>query len=174
MFNSIVVGFDGSIHSSRGLEVAAELAAWNQAKLGIIYVVDDAHLGIPDSIREMTEIEHIIEPMPKLKVTLENAPAPVVRNLAEANAESERAMFQYADFLVGQASEIAHESGVSEIETRVKLGNPAEEIAAFASERDADLVVTGNRGFGKVKSFLLGSTSNKVAQLVECSCLTIK
>ena len=27
---------------------------------------------------------------------------------------------------------------------------------------------------GKLKSFVLGSTSQKVAQLAECSCLTVK
>ena len=52
MFNSIVVGFDGSIHSSRGLEIASELTVQHQAKLGIIYVVDDAHLRIDSLCRK--------------------------------------------------------------------------------------------------------------------------
>ena len=54
------------------------------------------------------------------------------------------------------------------------LGNPAEEVAAFARDRNADLIISGSRGFGKFKSPLLGSTSHKIAQLAECSCLTVK
>ena len=174
MFKSIVVGFDGSIHSSRGLEVGAELAAQYDIPLGIIFVVDDSHLSFPRELKQMLEIEHLIEPMPKMLVNLENAPASMMDSMTQASADSERAMFQYADFLVGQASEIARKAGVSQIEPRVKLGSPAEEIAAFAKERDADLVITGCRSFGKIKSLVLGSTSSKVGQLVECSCLTIK
>jgi nucleotide-binding universal stress UspA family protein len=47
-------------------------------------------------------------------------------------------------------------------------------VVAFAIDRNADLIVCGSRGFGRMKSLLLGSTSHKIAQLAQCSCLTVK
>ena len=41
-------------------------------------------------------------------------------------------------------------------------------------ERGADLIICGSRGFGRLKSVLLGSVSQKITQLAECSCLTVK
>jgi nucleotide-binding universal stress UspA family protein len=94
--------------------------------------------------------------------------------MAQASVGAEKAMVQYADFLVGQARQSALEHGAPEVESRAVSGNPAEEVVAFARDREADLIICGSRGFGRVKSLLLGSTSHKITQLAECSCLTVK
>lgn len=174
MFKSIVVAFDGSAHASRALEAAAKLAAREQSLLGIVYVIDADHMNLPVEIRKMGEIEHIIEPMPSLLLDFENAPPNLAHNLARSSVDSQRAMLQYADFLVGQARKQAIGYGATEVEARVVTGDPAEGVVDFASERKADLIVCGSRGLGGMKKLLLGSTSHKIAQLAECSCLTIK
>jgi nucleotide-binding universal stress UspA family protein len=71
MFKSIVVAFDGSDYANRALEAASSLALQQQAPLGIIYVIDTGHMKIPDEMRRMGEVEHIIEPMPRLVVRFE-------------------------------------------------------------------------------------------------------
>jgi nucleotide-binding universal stress UspA family protein len=174
MFKSIVVAFDGSVHSSKALEIGATLAGQEKIPLGIIYIIDASHMRIPDEMREMSEIEHIIEPMPSMRVNLENAPENLVSTMARASSDSEKAMFQYADFLAQEARASAKNHGAEDVEARAVLGDPAEEVVAFARDRDADLIISGSRGFGRLKSLLLGSTSHKIAQLAECSCLTVK
>ena len=74
MFKSIVVAFDGSDYANRALEIASSLAQQGQVSLGIIYVIDSSHMRIPDDMRRIGEIEHIIEPMPRLVVNFEQAP----------------------------------------------------------------------------------------------------
>lgn len=174
MFNSIVVAFDGSVHSSKALEIGATLAGQQKIPLGIIYVIDASHMRIPDEMREMGEIEHIIEPMPSMRVNLENAPENLVSTMVRASTDSEKAMFQYADFLAQEARASAKNNGAEDVEARAVLGDPAEEVVAFARDRNADLIISGSRGFGRLKSLLLGSTSHKISQLAECSCLTVK
>lgn len=174
MFKSIVVAFDGSAHASKALEIGAGLASQAQIPLGIIYVIDRSHMSIPEEMRKMGEIEHLIEPAEKMVVRFENAPASMMSSLAQANADSQAAMFHYADFLVEQAGNSAKSEGVQQVDVKATLGDPAEEVVAFAKDRDADLIICGNRGFGKLKSMVLGSISNKIAQLAECSCLTVK
>ncbi len=174
MFKSIVVGFDGSEQSSRALELGAELAAQSDARLGIIFVVDISHMEIPEQLRKMGEIEHVIDPKPRMRVNLENAPESMMSSVAQAHAESERTMFQYADFILQQAADNARQVGAAEVAVKSGIGDPAETIAEYATELGADLIICGSRGFGKIKSFLLGSTSAKLAHLAECSCLTVK
>jgi len=174
MFTSIVVAFDGSPHATRALETAASLAVENKASLGIIHVVEPSHMTVADDVRRMTEVEHVIKPAPKLLVNLENAPAEVVSSLTNAAAETQRVAFQLGDYIVKLAKDDASKAGVEDIVTEVLVGNPAEEILGFARSRKADLIVIGSRGFGKLKSLLLGSTSHKVTQHAECSCLTVK
>ncbi len=94
--------------------------------------------------------------------------------MAQANADTQAAMFQYSDFLISQALQCAREAGAEDAETKVALGDPTEEIVAFARDCNADLIITGSRGIGKLKSLVLGSTSHKVTQLASCSCLTVK
>jgi len=174
MFKSIVVAFDGSAHASRALDTAAKLAARDQAPLGIINVIDSDYMNLPVEIRKMGEIEHIIEPMPNLLVDFAKAPANLAGNMARSSVDSQRAMLQYAEFLVAEARKQAMACGATEVEARVVTGDSAEAVVDFASERNADLIVCGSRGLGRMQKLLLGSTSHKIAQLAECSCLTIR
>jgi len=174
MFTSIVVAFDGSPHAGRALETASRLAVENKAALCIVHVVEPSHMTVSDDVRRMVEVEHVIQPAPRLLVNLESAPTEVVSSLTKAAAESQRTAFQLADYIVKLAEDDARRAGVEDVVTEVVVGNPAEEILNVAKSREADLIVTGRRGFGKLKSMLLGSTSNKITQHAECSCLTVR
>jgi nucleotide-binding universal stress UspA family protein len=174
MFESIVVAYDGSAHASKALEVGATLAARDKASLGIIYAIDVEHMQLPVELRNMAEFEHIIETRPIFQVDIKDAPMNLTNTMAQTSAESEKAMLQFADYLVQQAHDSASSSGVEEIDSRAVLGDAAEEVVEYARARNADLIVCGSRGFGRLKSLLLGSTSHKIAQLAECSCLTVR
>lgn len=142
--------------------VAILYAARDQVALGIIYVIDAGHMQIPTEMRKMGEVEHIIEPMPRMVIDFEEAPVNLVNTMAQNSVDSEKAMLQYADFLVEQARMSAQEYGAQDVDVRIVLGSPADEVVAFARDRKADLIVFGRRGFGRLKSLLLGSTSTRL------------
>jgi nucleotide-binding universal stress UspA family protein len=50
----------------------------------------------------------------------------------------------------------------------------AADIARVAEEREADLVIVGNRGMTGAKRFLLGSVPNKVSHHAPCSVLIVR
>ena len=58
-------------------------------------------------------------------------------------------------------------------ETLLREGDPAAEIVAAARERDADLVVLGTRGRGRLATFLLGSTAEQVVRGAHCPVVTV-
>lgn len=60
------------------------------------------------------------------------------------------------------------------VEEVFRLGRPAEEILAIASNKKADLIVTGAKGLGAIGRFLLGSVSTKILQQSHCSVLVIR
>ena len=58
--------------------------------------------------------------------------------------------------------------------TRVEIGDPGECIADVAEEEESDLIVMGCRGFGTIRSLLVGSVSNYVMKHVTCPVLLVK
>jgi nucleotide-binding universal stress UspA family protein len=76
--------------------------------------------------------------------------------------------------LMETATRKARESGVSAVQTLLEDGAPAETILRVAGERHADTIVMGSRGLGAAKGLLMGSVSYKVAQLAQCTCVTVK
>lgn len=174
MFDSIVVAYDGSSNADRALQAGSKLAAGEQARLGIVYVIDMERMNLSPETRKMGEIEHIIEPSPSFMVNLEKSSPELVNKLAKAEADSHKAMLQYADYLLDQAHKCARDAGAMDVDTDTLQGDPAKEVVEFANERHADLIVCGSRGHGRLKQLLLGSTSHKITQLAGCSCLTVK
>lgn len=55
----------------------------------------------------------------------------------------------------------ARELGL-QVRTALLVGNPVDEIVAFADAHDADLIVVGSRGHGAFASALLGSVSHGI------------
>lgn len=173
MFKSIVVAVDGSDQADRAVQVGAELAAQMNAKLDLVYVVDSNHMEVPEDLRRITEVEHVISPMPATPYSLSDAPANLFKSVNEASAISQRNIYQLADYIIKQAKQDAKKAGAKDIETSIEVGNPADRIVSFANQHGADLIVIGRRGLSQLKSLLLGSTSHKVTLLANCSCLTV-
>lgn len=174
IFKSIVIAFDGSAHASKALDIAADIAEQNHSRVGVIYVIDSAHMGMPGDLRRLGEIEHVIEPAPRMVINFESAPPMLMDSITRAREDSQAVMSQFADYLVEQARKSLSEATSAEVETSVVVGDPAQEIVNFARQRQADLIITGCRGLGKLKRLVLGSTSQAVTQQSDCSCLTVK
>jgi nucleotide-binding universal stress UspA family protein len=57
--------------------------------------------------------------------------------------------------------------------TGVFRGRPYEELVSYAVARRIDLIVLGVRGYGLVKSILMGSTTDRVVRRAPCPVLTV-
>lgn len=63
---------------------------------------------------------------------------------------------------------------VSQVDTLIRTGSPADEIADAAKELNADLIVIGSRGWGEIRSVLLGSVSERVLHIAHCPVLIVR
>ena len=146
MYGSIVVGTDGSDTAKEAVRQAATLA---QAVGGRILLVS-AYEPVPESRlrQERTELPTDVSWMVN--------PREDVQTVLDAEAERIR------------------ESGVNDVETFAREGDPADAILDVAEETGADLIVVGNKGMTGARRFLLGSVPNKVSHHAPCNVLIVR
>jgi nucleotide-binding universal stress UspA family protein len=145
VFRSIVVGTDGSDTATQAVRQAVDLASAVGAKL---------------------ELVSAYEPVPQQRLADERREAPEDLQWAISPRED-------VDAKLEAAAAIAREGGVG-VELYARQGDPADAILDVAEERDADLIVVGNKGMTGAKRFLLGSVPNKVSHHAPCSVLIIR
>jgi nucleotide-binding universal stress UspA family protein len=148
MVSHVLVAIDGSDHSDRALEFAAEFAVRYDTDLTVLNVVSYAST-VPLSLGAYAELEGLYAES---------------RSLLEAAGEE----------IVAKAADTARSIGVSTVTTLVELGSPAKTICERAQKIEADVVVMGRRGLGDFSGLLLGSVSHRVAHSADCTVITVK
>ena len=145
MFKSIVVGTDGSETADQAVKHAIELA---QPLGATLHIVTGFQAVTPEAVAR--EADKMPEDMQWT-----------------VNPRDE------IDAMLARAGETATAQGV-EIETYARQGDPADALLDVAEERNADLIVVGNKGMTGAKRFLLGSVPNKVSHHAPCSVLIVR
>ena len=54
------------------------------------------------------------------------------------------------------------------------VGNPGDEIAAFAKKKKLDIIVMGSHGYGRFKAAIMGSTATRIAATGDVPLLIIR
>jgi nucleotide-binding universal stress UspA family protein len=145
MFKSIVVGTDGSETANEAVRQAVELAG---------------------AVGANVELVSAYEPVPAQRLREERRQAPEDLQWAINPRED-------VDATLEAAAEVANKAGVT-VSVYPRQGDPADAILDVAEEREADLIVVGNKGMTGAKRFLLGSVPNKVSHHAPCSVLIIR
>ncbi|HEX3979196.1 MAG TPA: universal stress protein [Solirubrobacteraceae bacterium] len=144
MFESILVGTDGSDAAGAAVSRAVRLASALGARLQIVSAY---------------------EPVPErhLRVARVHVPTDVQVNMREEVLA-----------LLEASRRDAEAAGVSRVETFARVGDAADAILDVAEEQGADLIVVGNKGMTGATRFLLGSVPNKVSHHAPCSVLIVR
>jgi len=124
----------------------------------------------------MAEVEHLVGKPSVPKPDQKNITGGLVAqiSMSEQNRISHDVMQALAGHIADHAMGIAKNAGVENVTSEIEEGDTANRILKIAEKIDADLIVIGTRGFGPIKALLMGSTSQKITQLANCACLTIK
>jgi nucleotide-binding universal stress UspA family protein len=140
----ILVPTDFSDCALPAVRYAAELANKFGSELILLHVVPDAVLALPDAV------------MP--------TPTP----LADLNALTDAGKQGLANLIA--AEKLQERRPRSE----VRIGSPAQEITAAATDLHADLVCIGTHGRGGLARVLLGSVAEHVLRQAPCPVLTVR
>jgi nucleotide-binding universal stress UspA family protein len=96
-----------------------------------------------------------------------------MRQLTRAERDVGDALEQLSNEILRRAKDRAERIGVSTIKGQVAWGDAAEAIIEAARREQADAVVIGRRGRGRLAGLLLGSVSQKVASLAPCTVIVV-
>jgi len=77
------------------------------------------------------------------------------------------------DATLARSAAVFAAAGV-EVDLYPQRGDPADSILDVAEERNADLIIVGNRGRTGAKRFLLGSVPNRISHHAPCAVLIIR
>ena len=166
MLKTIMVAVDGSEHAKRAARLAGDFAGRYEAELVIAHVL--VNRKIPDSLRRMAEIEHLVEPEPPKSL------GPGILSTAPEDDLDAKIIAALGEKIMGDAEVIAREAGARKVSKMALTGEPADALLEEAKRVNADLVVMGTRGMGDLGALLLGSVSHKVIQLAECPVTVVK
>ena len=145
MFNSIVVGTDGSDTATKAVREAIDMAGAIGATLELV----SAYAPVSEQ---------------RLRAERRDAPSDVQWAI---NPKQE------VESSLSDAAEIARQAGVN-VNTYARQGDPADAILDVAEEQNSDLVIIGNKGMTGAKRFLLGSVPDKVSHHATCSVLIVR
>lgn len=176
MIKTILVAIDGSDHANKALILAGDLAEKYDAKLVIVHVLL-RDMGVYE-LKQLVDVDALpkevqdemerLEALPLAAASMEGIgttfPLPIGADVLQAVAAR----------IVEEARKSAADKGVKDITVTIVEGSPAEQILAAANKEDANMIVMGSRGLSNLKGMLVGSASHKVAQLCECTCITVK
>jgi nucleotide-binding universal stress UspA family protein len=144
----ILLATDGSEHSRRAVEECNKLATGLK----------------PSAIRIVTVIDNFTPMATEPFISPEEFLETVQKEIRE-NAEQ----------IVSEAESVIREGNPdSIIEAEVLMGSPKKVIVREAAEWNADLVIMGSQGYGFWSRAVLGSVSNAVVHLAQCSVLIVK
>jgi nucleotide-binding universal stress UspA family protein len=143
MYQSIVVGTDGSPTAERAVGQAAQLARACGAR---VHVVSAYRPAGAKQVRGRDD-------------------APEVRAI-EAGRDDE------VNAILDHAAAVFRSQGI-EAECHARRGDPADVLLSAAEEHGADLIVVGNRGMTGTKRFLLGSVPDKISHHASCSVMIL-
>jgi len=89
------------------------------------------------------------------------------------NAEINESLIQSGEAILEEALKL-FDDFKGEVKTKLRKGNPGDEIIKEVEEEKYDLVVMGSRGLGAFSRAMVGSVSHKVLNHVKTNVLIVK
>jgi nucleotide-binding universal stress UspA family protein len=153
LFSKILVPLDGSEHSLKALEEAAQIAKKFSGNITLIHVYS---------------VQPIMMPEPS---TVGSLSIPIITG-AEVSTMIEAAK-KLGNRILEDGEQRIKTSGL-QVEKMLVEGHAVEEIVRVANQGSFDLIVIGARGVSHMREMLLGSVTDGVMHHVRCPVLVMK
>ncbi len=147
MYKKILVGLDGSSHGIEATQAAVELAKNFDAELHLVTVTRPYKVSA--ELRQFLQAEKLF-------------------------GEPKYVMDEMTNNIVAEAKGIASKAGLENVKAVIREGKPARTLLEYAKGNGIDLIVVGSRGVGELDAMLLGSVSQKVSMLSDCTVMVVR
>ncbi len=145
MYNKILVPLDGSDRATKALSHTVELAKKLGARMTLMHVVPCLPPYVNTAVDRLGHAQQAI--------------------IDELMRNGKEMLEQYVSSISDKTIQF---------DTFIVMGQPADEILEKARAENYDLIVVGSRGLGEIKSYIMGSVSNRVSRHASCPVLIIR
>jgi nucleotide-binding universal stress UspA family protein len=150
----IVVATDGSDTADRAIDFAADMASKFAVDLVLTHVISASTLAPAG--------DPLAHAASDLRAPMRVESTSLSTGLTDAAAN-----------ILAQAKGRAEARGARVVHTEVRAGDPAGMILSVAKEHEADVIVLGKRGLGRLAGLVLGSISQKMMMSAQCAVIVI-
>jgi len=106
-------------------------------------------------------------------LTIGGSGGPEIDQLIRAEGNAGEAMELLCNQALTEGQRSARQAGIANVKLLTKWGDAAEVIIESARHENADLIVVGRRGRGRLTGLLLGSVSQKIVSLAPCKVMIV-
>ena len=147
MIKRIIVPVDGSAHSLRAVDLAADIAKQRGCGLRLVHVIPGT--SVPQGLKKWADIEHV--------------------------HESPQWLYDesLADSVLNDAQDRIADADGLETDRCVDHGDAAKCIIHMSKDADTEMIVLGSRGLSDFAGLVLGSVAHKVAHSAGCPVVTV-
>ena len=140
--------------------------AWEPRKTVVVPIdFSDESLAALETARQLAESSsplHVVHVLP----VLEPAEPGIIWHTIDDGSRSQHAL--------EAVRRVLSQCDVGEVEIVIRFGDPGHEIAHYAQELPADLIVLPSHGRSGLTRLLLGSVTDRVVHLAHCPVLVLK
>jgi len=175
MIKKIIVPTDGSDHANKALDLAADLASTYDSEIIVLHILL-RYQSVFDLLRLSQSLpadKTLTDRLEELGDASVQAAASAYEGIVSIPAPDDIVQ-EIGDLVCADAKTRLAAKGQENVRTYVVDGSPAERILMAEEHENADMIVMGSRGLGKVADLFLGSVSQKVSHLSKCTCVTVK
>jgi nucleotide-binding universal stress UspA family protein len=175
MFSKILLATDGSNHANNALKIAIDLALKYDSELTIVHVLTHDHPS--EEMERMIEVEHLNQGFTPTHIhddVNRIADTLAKRSLLRSGDQEVRVITVIGEQILKAANNKARDAGLKNVRTEIHSGDYANAILHVAEKEQSDMIIMGRRGLSRLRGFVTGSVSHKVAQRASCSVLTVK
>lgn len=136
--------------------------------------------GFPLPPEAKIEILHVAPPIPSEEDIIQYWPSGIdvsftipiedIQKQIEERAQKEE---RFGKKIADESLDFLQKEGLTATSIFLR-GDAATEIIQYAKDHQIDLIVSGGRGLGAIKSWLLGSVSRKLLHYAPCSVMVVK
>ena len=163
-YNKILVPYDSSKLSDTALEHAIKIA-----KMSISYPADNIVNVI---LFYVTPIIHIPFTIGTILLKSEKTGETIALNqyIKELHHEIKENAIKMLDEKIKEYEDVENIS----LQSKVIIGEPADEIIKFANDEKMDLIIMGTTGLGGIKKFVFGSVARNVSEKAPCPVMLVR
>ena len=178
--NTILVPTDGSEAADKAVGLACDLAAKHDARLCLLHVL--LRDKEPEDLRRLAAASEIDAKLQDALASAAAAPPdtsiPAVVLAMDPTAVAHPVPVEVLQALgkevLAAAERAVRARGVEAVSQALVDGEAAECIVDAATREEADTIVMGHRGLGDLEGITLGSVSNRVSHLANCTVIMIR